>query len=65
MKEFTKINLSQELPINNSIVNEIKNRLMSKNSPVKTAKDLINSNFDMMNNWKQIWIDEVKNNNLL
>ncbi|VVC38877.1 Hypothetical protein CINCED_3A004381 [Cinara cedri] len=65
VKEFSKINLNHELPINNFIGDATKTRLKSGNPPSKTAKDLINANFDMMMKWKQMWAAMVENDNIL
>jgi len=39
--------------------------LKSRNPPLKTAMDLINTNFEMMANWRQTWVVAVDNDNFL
>lgn len=59
VKKFSKINLNHELPINNFIDDVTKTRLKHRNPSLKTAKDPININFNMMMTWKQTWAATV------
>ncbi|KAL4083147.1 hypothetical protein QTP88_028477 [Uroleucon formosanum] len=65
VKELSKINLNHELPINNFIDDATKTRLKSRKPTPKTAKDLINANFDMMTQWEQTWAAAAENDNIL
>ncbi|KAE9532084.1 hypothetical protein AGLY_010286 [Aphis glycines] len=65
VKELSKISLNHELPINNFIDDATKTRLKSRKPTPKTAKDLIDANFDMMTQWEQTWAAVAENDNIL
>lgn len=55
LSEFNKINNNPQLPIHNDIADLERRRLKSRRPALLSAKEMMNSNFDVDNLWKQHW----------
>jgi hypothetical protein len=60
VREYNKILQNQQLPINTDIDDIGRNRLRSRNPPIRTAENLVTAGFNPINEWRQNWTQAVQ-----